>query len=81
MKLAHTELRVSGRVELAALRFNPGAKVRVLALHGWLDNAMSVAPLARAWPEAELVIVDDAGHSAFEPGNADALIRATERFA
>ena len=43
-----------------------------------IENAWQ---LHRAWPEAELVIVDDAGHSAFEPGNADALIRATERFA
>ncbi len=36
--------------------------------------------LKRAWPEAELVVVPDAGHSAFEPGNVDALIRATDRF-
>ncbi|MEM9301011.1 MAG: prolyl aminopeptidase [Pseudomonadota bacterium] len=35
--------------------------------------------LHRAWPEAELVIVPDAGHSAFEPGITDALIRATDR--
>ncbi|MET0281254.1 MAG: prolyl aminopeptidase [Steroidobacteraceae bacterium] len=37
--------------------------------------------LHRAWPEAELVIVPDAGHSAFEPGNARALRKATDRFA
>lgn len=37
--------------------------------------------LHRAWPEAELVIVPDAGHSAFEPGIARALRRATDRFA
>ncbi len=37
--------------------------------------------LHRAWPEAELVIVPDAGHSAFEPGIAKALRRATDRFA
>jgi proline iminopeptidase len=37
--------------------------------------------LHRAWPEAELVIVPDAGHSAFEPGIAAALRRATDRFA
>jgi len=37
--------------------------------------------LHRAWPEAELVIVPDAGHSAFEPGIARALRRATDKFA
>lgn len=36
--------------------------------------------LHRAWPEAALEIVPDAGHSAFEPGNIDALIRATDGF-
>lgn len=37
--------------------------------------------LHRAWPEAQLRIVDDAGHSAFEPGTARELVRATDRFA
>ncbi|HEY6453268.1 MAG TPA: alpha/beta fold hydrolase, partial [Steroidobacteraceae bacterium] len=37
--------------------------------------------LHRAWPEAELRIVPDAGHSAFEPGNARELVSATDRFA
>jgi proline iminopeptidase len=37
--------------------------------------------LARAWPQAELVIVDDAGHAADEPAMTDALIRASDRFA
>ncbi len=36
--------------------------------------------LHRAWPEADLRIVTDAGHSAFEPGNVDALVRATDRY-
>jgi proline iminopeptidase len=35
--------------------------------------------LARAWPEAEYVIVPDAGHSAMEPGIRDQLVLATER--
>lgn len=34
-----------------------------------------------AWPEAELTIVSDAGHSAYEPGITDQLIRATDSFA
>jgi len=37
--------------------------------------------LHRAWPEADLRIVADAGHSAFEPGNIHELITATDRFA
>jgi proline iminopeptidase len=36
--------------------------------------------LHQAWPEAEYVIISDAGHSAMEPGIRAALIRATERF-
>ncbi len=36
--------------------------------------------LHRAWPEADLRIVPDAGHSAFEPGNARELVAATDRF-
>jgi proline iminopeptidase len=37
--------------------------------------------LHRAWPEAHFVVVPDAGHTATEPGLADALISATDRFA
>jgi proline iminopeptidase len=35
--------------------------------------------LARAWPEANYVIVPDAGHSAMEPGIREQLVLATER--
>jgi proline iminopeptidase len=37
--------------------------------------------LQRAFPEADLRIVPDAGHSAFERGNVRELVRATDRFA
>ena len=37
--------------------------------------------LRRAWPRAELVIVEDAGHAANHPALTQALIRATENFA
>jgi proline iminopeptidase len=37
--------------------------------------------LHRAWPEAQLRIVPDAGHSAFEIGIARELVAATDRFA
>jgi proline iminopeptidase len=36
--------------------------------------------LARAWPEAEYIIVPDAGHSAMEPGIRSALIEAMDKF-
>lgn len=37
--------------------------------------------LHRAWPTAELHIVPDAGHAAFEPGIRSALVAATDRLA
>jgi proline iminopeptidase len=36
--------------------------------------------LHRAWPEANFRIVQDAGHSAFEPGITHELVTATDRF-
>jgi proline iminopeptidase len=38
----------------------------------------SADALARAWPEADLRMVADAGHSAMEPGTRAALVAATE---
>lgn len=43
-----------------------------------LENAWK---LHTAWPQAELNMVRDAGHSATEPGITDALIRATQSMA
>ena len=37
--------------------------------------------LHRAWPEAQLRIVPDAGHSALEPGITAELVAATDRYA
>ncbi|MET8837973.1 prolyl aminopeptidase [Micromonospora sp. NPDC004540] len=42
---------------------------------------VSAHDLARRWPEAELRIVPDAGHSAAEPAIARELLRATDHFA
>jgi len=36
--------------------------------------------LHRAWPEADLRIIPDSGHSITEPGIVDALVDATDRF-
>ncbi|ORI17016.1 prolyl aminopeptidase [Rhodococcus sp. 1163] len=43
--------------------------------------ATSAWELHKAWPGAELVMVDDAGHSAAEPGIVHHLIEATDQFA
>lgn len=37
--------------------------------------------LHRAWPEAEFIVIPNAGHSMSEPGIRDALINITDRFA
>jgi proline iminopeptidase len=37
--------------------------------------------LHRAWPEADLVITPDCGHSAFDPPNTRALVAAADKFA
>ena len=41
---------------------------------------VSAFDLSRAWPEAEMMIVDDAGHAASEPGIARELVRAADIF-
>jgi len=60
------------------LRAIPGVIV-----HGRYDLCTPVAiaaDLHRAWPEAELNIIPDAGHAMSEPGIIDGLVRATEKF-
>ncbi|MBN8883994.1 MAG: prolyl aminopeptidase [Salana multivorans] len=61
------------------LRDIPG--VIVQGRYDMCTPAMTAWDLHRAWPEAELVIVPDAGHAFDEPGILDALVRATDRFA
>ncbi len=41
---------------------------------------VSAWDLHRAWPEAKLEIIPDAGHAATEPGILDGLIRAADHF-
>ena len=40
---------------------------------------ISADDLHRAWPEAEYVVVPDAGHSAWEPGITAQLVMAMEK--
>ena len=57
--------------------------IPAVIVHGRYDV---VCPLANAydlyelWPEADLQIIPDAGHSAMEPGIRTALLNATDRF-
>ena len=52
-------------------------------VHGRYDVCTPVAnawDLKRAWPEVELRIVDDAGHTMTEPGTIHGLVSATDAF-
>ncbi len=53
-------------------------------VHGRQDLIAPIAnawELKQAWPSAELVVVEDEGHSVRQPGIELELIRATDRFA
>ena len=63
-------------------RIGPIRHVPAVIVQGRYDMVCpirSADELARAWPEAEYVIVPDAGHSAMEPGIREQLIMAGER--
>jgi len=65
--------------DVGRIRHIPGTIV-----HGRYDVVCPVQnafDLHAAWPEADLRVVPDAGHSAFEPGNLRALVEATDRYA
>ena len=47
---------------IAGLRSGDAGGARVLALHGWLDNAASFVPIAQHLREVDLVAVDLPGH-------------------
>ena len=49
-------------LRLAAREWGPEGGARVIALHGWLDNAASFDRLAPLLPELHLVALDLAGH-------------------
>ena len=52
-------------------------------IQGRLDLAgplVTAWALDRAWPDAELIVVDNAGHSAGDTGMTEAIVSATERF-
>ena len=49
-------------LRMAAQVHHAGAPVRVLAVHGWVDNAASFDALAAYLPNCEIVAVDLVGH-------------------
>ncbi len=60
----------------------PLRQIPAVIVQGRYDMVCPIASadeLARAWPEADYVIVPDAGHSAMEPGIRSRLVVATER--
>ncbi|WP_133366758.1 prolyl aminopeptidase [Qipengyuania sediminis] len=65
--------------DIARIRQIPA--IIVQGRHDICTPPISAWELKKAWPEAELWIVPDAGHSAGEPGIVDGLVRATDRFA
>lgn len=59
-------------------------KIPAVIVHGRYDICCPVRSawdLHRAWPEAELMIIPDAGHATGEVGISRALVAATDRFA
>ena len=57
--------------------------IPAVIVHGRYDIVcpfINAWDLHRAWPEASLEIIPNAGHAATEPGIADALVRATDSF-
>jgi len=55
--------------------------VIVQGRHDTCTPPIAAWKLKQAWPEVELNIIPDGGHLFSEPGNLDALVRATDKFA
>jgi proline iminopeptidase len=64
---------------VSRIRHIPG--VIVQGRYDVVCPAQSAWALHRAWPESDLRLVPDAGHSAFEPGIVHELVEATDRYA
>lgn len=72
--------RQDGQLLAGAGRLQGIPGVIIQGRYDVVTPAMTAWDLHRAWPEAEFVMVPDAGHTGSEPGIADALVRATDRF-
>ncbi|HKV44935.1 MAG TPA: prolyl aminopeptidase [bacterium] len=77
----HNAWLEEGRLLLGAASL---AGISGILVHGRFDLQAPIAwawDLKRAWPRAELMVVDNAAHAADNPGITQALVRATDRFA
>ncbi len=72
-----TDDHILSRVD--RIRHIPG--VIVQGRYDVVCPATTAWELHRAWPEAQFVLVQEAGHSAMEPGITSALVTATDQFA
>jgi proline iminopeptidase len=72
--------RVDGQLIADAHRLAGIPGVIVQGRYDVVTPPVTAWDLHKAWPQAEFIMVPDAGHTATEPGIADALVRATARF-
>ncbi|MBO9538392.1 prolyl aminopeptidase [Herbaspirillum sp.] len=77
----HRGFMEEGRLLANAARLKGIPGVIVQGRYDLATPARSAWELARAWPDAQLHLVDRAGHAYSEPGILDKLIRATDAFA
>lgn len=71
MLATELEFSVAGRT-IALKQWRPSAPIKILALHGWLDNSASFDFLAPLLPPAHIVAPDLAGHGLSDHRSADA---------
>jgi proline iminopeptidase len=60
------------------------AGIAGVLVHGRMDLSSRLdvpSRLSQAWPGSELIVIDDAGHGAGQPGMRDAVVTAIDRFA
>ena len=75
------KLKVS---DLHTIHFEESGNPQAVIVQGRYDVVcpmITAWELHKAWPEAEFIVVADAGHSVTEPGIRSALLNATDKFA
>lgn len=71
MTVRERRFQLRSGLEIAARVHHQGAATRVLAVHGWLDNAASFDALATCLPDCEIVAIDLVGHGRSDHRSAD----------